>query len=309
MKVLRLIESFYPFVTGPASQAFRISKELEKNRILSPIFTSASREKDKWVNVKRFEPKFSIFGLAYTPQMKKAIINEQPDIIHAHNIRTYQTELAARCAKQLDIPLVVSSHGAFMADKDFAKKAFDLFGKAAKDASAIIVSSETEYSVAIDYVDADKLHVIPDGLDMDDFRVKRDKKGKRILFKGDVAEIQGHVEGMELRIIDDQVSADQELIKEFRNADVFISANNDFSLIQAGAAGLPVIAKDTLFAREIIDNGRTGYIVEDFSDLKDYIKKANKKMGERLQEKVREKFDWEEVMMAYERLYAKVKGI
>ncbi|GAH97817.1 unnamed protein product, partial [marine sediment metagenome] len=40
MKILRTIESFHPYVTGPANQAYRISAELESRDINSPILTT-----------------------------------------------------------------------------------------------------------------------------------------------------------------------------------------------------------------------------------------------------------------------------
>ncbi|MGM5482246.1 MAG: glycosyltransferase family 4 protein [Nanobdellota archaeon] len=308
MKILRVIDSLND--TEAARQAYRISKELEKNRIESPIFTTASFGEDEWVNVKEFKAKLSFLGLA--PGMKKAIIEEQPDIIHAHNL-TYQTELARKCAKKLNIPLVISSHGSF-----FKNHIATLFRKAIRDASAVIVSSETEYNLAIEY--ADKLHVIPNGLDVDEYiRMKKISKHLRILTgTDDLEEIFESLKGMdaELRIMGESVMelrddklkvsfTSEEIKQELSNADVFISKNH---IIEAGAAGVPVITKDCWLAREIIDNGITGYILDDFSDLKKYITKT-KKMGERLHEKVREKFDWEEVMMDYERLYAKIKGL
>jgi len=45
--VLCTIESFYPYMSGPANQAFRISKELEKRGIKAPILTSTYKAKEQ----------------------------------------------------------------------------------------------------------------------------------------------------------------------------------------------------------------------------------------------------------------------
>ena len=92
MKVLRLIEAFYPFVSGPAKQAFNISKRLEENKISSPIFTTNYHAEDapltedfEGISVRRFRIRYRFMRFFYTPHMKKEVLHENPDIIHARS--------------------------------------------------------------------------------------------------------------------------------------------------------------------------------------------------------------------------------
>lgn len=203
MKILRTIESFYPFVNGPANQAFMISNELEKRSIGSPIFTtfynaqnSPEEEEMENVKVRRFAYKGKLMKFIYTPAIKKAIVNEKPDIIHAHNYRSYQTKAAYESAKTLGIPFVINTHGSLLGYKSITSgikampyRLFDLFEKdSVYNASAVIVSSEAEKTEALGFgIDESRLYVIPMGINVNEYqKVKRKRKSNkvRLLFVG-----------------------------------------------------------------------------------------------------------------------------
>ena len=78
MKLLRTIESFYPKITGPANQAFKISSELEKRGITCPIYTTnfdagkvPETEKIENVDVKRFPVKTRLLNLRLTNSLRR----------------------------------------------------------------------------------------------------------------------------------------------------------------------------------------------------------------------------------------------
>jgi len=196
MKIARTIESFYPFMSGPANQAYQISKRLD-----SPIFTTFYKAKAPaienmdGVKVFRFKIAWSFMKFLYTPGFTDAIIKYEPDIIHAHNYRSYQTHAAYKLARKRRIPFVLNTHGSLLGYDTITKganqipyKIFDMFGKTAVlDADAVVVSSKQERKEAIRFgVDQKKLHVIPMGISVDDYlKIPRNRTDRiRLLFVG-----------------------------------------------------------------------------------------------------------------------------
>lgn len=202
MKIIRTIESFYPAVSGPANQAFMISRMLFKHGIDSQVFTSdlmakksPAEEVIKGVNVKRFKSKASFLKYIYTPQIKSALIKAKPDIIHAHNFRSYQGQAGFFAAKKLGVPYVINTHGGLLGYKSITKgikqmpyKAYDFFigKKIINGSDAVVVSSDQEYDEALLYgVDKKKLHVIPMGIDVSEYKTERkNKENLTALFVG-----------------------------------------------------------------------------------------------------------------------------
>ncbi|MFH1440231.1 MAG: glycosyltransferase family 4 protein [Candidatus Woesearchaeota archaeon] len=212
MRIIRTIESFYPKVHGPANQAFKISSELEKRGISSPIYTTdfdvnkvPDKEKIENVDVKRFHAKKRIFKYIYSPDMKKALNNTDFDIIHSHCYRSYQSDIGFKIAKartkncidyndsnnnnnnnnnsKMKKPFVISTHGTLLSYKHFVgfpwNIAFELYDiltlkKCVKKADAVVVNSTQEYNEAIKFgVKRERLHLIPVGIDIEDYEMKR----------------------------------------------------------------------------------------------------------------------------------------
>lgn len=98
--MLRTIESFLPAITGPARQAFEISRRLKPHGIASPVLTSTldidptlPRESDiDGVCVTRLPCCFKLMRYAVTPGMARHL--QGFDIVHSHNYRNYQTDRA-----------------------------------------------------------------------------------------------------------------------------------------------------------------------------------------------------------------------
>lgn len=98
MKILRTIETFLPYICGPANQAFQISHRLEEKGIASPVFTTYSdvspdlpeSEKIGRVSVHRFRSQFKIMRYLVSVGMLSQLKNF--DILHSHNYRNFQTD-------------------------------------------------------------------------------------------------------------------------------------------------------------------------------------------------------------------------
>lgn len=207
MKIIRTIDSFYPFVTGPANQAFFISNSLEEHGIESPIITtfcnvrkSPAKEKLKSVNVKRFKDKFKFLQYYFTPAIKQEFVKNDFDLVHSHNYRNYQCEIGFKYAKKFNKPFVLSLHGSLVGYrksvsglKQIPYKLYDLFrgNKILKNTDAFIVNSNREYDEAVEYgLDAKKIHIIPVGITPSSYyvdRTNRDSDIIRLLFVGNIS--------------------------------------------------------------------------------------------------------------------------
>ncbi len=98
MKVLRTIETFLPYISGPANQAFQLSEHLEEKGISSPVLTTYSdvstdlpeMENIGRVSVHRFKSQFKIMRYIISVGMFSHLKNF--DILHSHNYRNFQTD-------------------------------------------------------------------------------------------------------------------------------------------------------------------------------------------------------------------------
>ena len=98
MKVLRTIETFFPYVSGPANQAFQISNRLEAIGISSPVLTSycdvaenlPRQETFGRVHVTRFPIQWRIMRYCVSLGMRKHL--KDFDLLHSHNYRNFQTD-------------------------------------------------------------------------------------------------------------------------------------------------------------------------------------------------------------------------
>ena len=212
IRVLRLIETFYPNVTGPVNQAYNISSELEKRTINSPIITTFhavnksevnNLEHYKGVAVRRYDSWFSFLQYIITPRMISEFGSKfgNYDVIHAHNYRSFQTYLGFVMAKIKRKPFVLNTHGGLLGYNNYLKNWFVklpyriydalTLKSTAKRADAIIVSSYHEKKEALMYgVDEKKIYVIPMGITIDDYtfdRTKRKNNTLQLLFVGRIS--------------------------------------------------------------------------------------------------------------------------
>ncbi|MFQ5671464.1 MAG: hypothetical protein ACE5G9_00085 [Nitrospinales bacterium] len=98
MKVLRTIETFLPYVCGPANQAFQISDRLEGLGIHSPVLTTycdvdpalPAEETIGRTRILRVRGRLQVMRYHVSPGMIRHL--DDFDILHAHNYRNFQTD-------------------------------------------------------------------------------------------------------------------------------------------------------------------------------------------------------------------------
>jgi glycosyltransferase involved in cell wall biosynthesis len=233
------------------------------------------------------------------------------------------------------------------------------FKASAKSADAVVVSSKLEYEDAIEFgIKKDKLHVIPMGIDVDEYMnkpVRQNEDTINILFVGRIARVRrieillqavaklsipfhltlvggeektsslsrsGYLNELNKLCrtlnINDRVTfigpvAQDELPNWYSKGDIFVypSLYENFGqpILEAAAAGLPIISTPVGIAREIITNNKTGFIfngadqeltarITQLTDLS-----LRKEIGEAVRERARNRYGWEEIIKQYLDLY------
>ena len=111
-----------------------------------------------------------------------------------------------------------------------------------------------------------------------------------------------------------------EVAHALQTLDIFVncSVKESFgvAIVEAMACGLPIVATDTAGFREVVDNGITGYILEDREPetmAKRIIELLNNselrnQMGSEGRKKVLELYDWGKNISIMENLYKRLCG-
>jgi glycosyltransferase involved in cell wall biosynthesis len=74
-------------------------------------------------------------------------------------------------------------------------------------------------------------------------------------------------------------------------------------LVEAGAAGVPVIAMDLGSCREVIQDGQTGFLVNNVDEAIRSLQRLREIDGAACRQRVRQRFSIETMVQAYERVY------
>lgn len=212
MKILRTTGTFYPHVTGPAYQAYRISKGLVERGHSSPLVTTDTIPADEEpgfppdmdpgeefpFDVTRRSELFSIDQYRFAPTCAIDYFSESFDIVHCHGYHNSLKDIFYICSFVKDQPFIIHGHGSFSKQNDptlertFHFRLYDLIWKRTiEKADAIVVSSRQERRDAIEFgVDEGKIHVIPVGKDKEVYEsvpLDPPKDEFRILFVGRLA--------------------------------------------------------------------------------------------------------------------------
>lgn len=210
MKILRSTATFYPHVTGPAYQAYKISEGLEDRGHSSPIVTTSSVPEDPGYppdmdknnsfpfRIIRRKPLFSFDQYRFPPQAIYDYFSESPDIIHCHGYQNAIKDVFYLGNLLNSKPFVIHGHGSFSKENDptiersLQFKLYDLlWSRTVTRADAIVVSSEQERKDAIEFgVPESKIWTIPVGKEPSVYTaVPRDppENRLRVLFVGRLA--------------------------------------------------------------------------------------------------------------------------
>ena len=150
---------------------------------------------------------FSLKLFFVNTSMSKEIENDKPDIIHTIGLRSFQSIIAWRVSKKLNIPLVVSDQGGltthpFLDESGFFLKTLykiqDFFiRKIINDASVISVANEYEQKIFSNLNKKSRIKIIRNGINLKklvskhNFKEKYQINSKFILFVGRFSKSKG----------------------------------------------------------------------------------------------------------------------
>jgi len=150
---------------------------------------------------------FSLKLFFINTSMSKEIENDKPDIIHTIGLRSFQSIIAWRVSKKLNIPLVVSDQGGltthpFLAESGFFLKTLykiqDFFiKKIINDASVISVANEYEQKIFSSLNKKSRIEIIRNGVNLKklvskhNFKEKYQINSNFILFVGRFSKSKG----------------------------------------------------------------------------------------------------------------------
>jgi UDP-glucose:(heptosyl)LPS alpha-1,3-glucosyltransferase len=142
-----------------------------------------------------------------------------------------------------------------------------------------------------------------------------EEKTSGVTRSGYLKELKGLVQKLNLnrKVSFTGKKTQEELKTYYTMADIFVypSKYENFGqpLLEAGAHGLPLVATPVGVAREIIIDGKTGYLTSDdpkaISDHIHLLQDGNlrQQMGTQIKNLIRKNFDWENIMNQYLDLY------
>ena len=181
MNVLQVIPYFAFKRGGDVNVCYNLSKQLTNKghnvTILTTTFDYNKEDTDSIENLTMISIpyKFNLALFIYSPKMKIWLDKniEQFDIIHLHELRSYQNNLIIKYAKKYNIPYVLQPHNSTPkhVTKSLIKNIYDLFygNKIMQQATAVIaVSKEEEYYDK--KMKAKNVQVIYNGMNTDEYK-------------------------------------------------------------------------------------------------------------------------------------------
>ena len=133
---------------------------------------------------------FSLKLFFVNTSMSKEIENDKPDIIHTIGLRSFQSIIAWRVSKKLNIPLVVSDQGGLTTHPFFIRKIIN-------DASVISVANEYEQKIFSSLNKKSRIEIIRNGINLKklvskhNFKEKYQINSNFILFVGRFSKSKG----------------------------------------------------------------------------------------------------------------------
>jgi len=182
MKILEVTPFFSPVHGGSAESPYQLSKELTKRGHQLTVYTSDYKLGLEYISsipeikVCSFKTWLSWAKFYITPDIinkaKEEISNF--DIIHLHNVRTFQNIIIHYYAKKYNIPYVLHARGSLATffQKRWLKRIFDVIWghRILKDASKLVALTPMEAEQYRNMsISEDKIEIIPNGIDLSEF--------------------------------------------------------------------------------------------------------------------------------------------
>lgn len=267
MKVLVLIDAWFPFTGGAQIQIKNLIHILEKDYDCSfSVLHSPSAN-----ILVRF-----LWSIWVIPQAILFYRKHKFDLIHAH---AYWPGIPGKIiSKILNVPIIFTVHGS---------NSLDIGEISIKALLEKIILTKIHYNYVISvssnflkYKNVNKtISIIPNGVDVGSFdkvEVKKEKPYK-ILFVGRNDPVKGLIylekamklvkekfSNAGLKIVSGGLN-ETELIKEYKSSHIFVlpslSEGQPLTLLEAWAAKLPVIVSDVGDNKKMVRNGYNGYLV------------------------------------------------
>ena len=242
MRILQVIPYFTPKRGGDVNVCYNLSKQLVNRghevTIIATDFEFDEGYAKSLVNVRIIPFKVTVriglflISLSMKKWLKKEIKNY--NVIHLHNLQSYQNNVAYHYARKYGIPYVLQAHGLAprIMKRSMLKKLYNwVWGysilKTASKAFALTKMELDEHKEM--GVGEDKIEIVPNGIDLSEYEAPprrgefRKKYGikddeKIVLYLGRIHEIKG---------IDLLVNAFAEIVEELDNVKLIIVGPDD----------------------------------------------------------------------------------
>ena len=181
MNILQVIPYFAFARGGDVNVCYNLTKQLIKQghnvTILTTTFDYDKEDTDNIENLKMIpiEYKFNLSLFIYSPKMKKWLKEHitEYDIIHLHELRSYQNNIIINLAKKHNIPYILQPHASTPKDvnKQLFKEVYDFFygNKIMQNATTTIaVSNEEAYYDK--KMKAKDVQVVYNGMNLGEFK-------------------------------------------------------------------------------------------------------------------------------------------
>jgi len=210
MNILQVIPYFAFTRGGDVNVCYNLTKQFTEMghnvTILTTTFDYNKEDTDTINNLTMvpIEYKFNLALFIYSPKMKEWLNKniKNYDIIHLHELRSYQNNIITKYAKKYNIPYVLQPHASTPknVNKSLIKHAYDfVYGNniMKNAATTIAVSQEEAYYDKL--MNAKDVRVIYNGMNIDEFEKLPPKgsfknnniKSKYILYLGRMDELKG----------------------------------------------------------------------------------------------------------------------
>jgi len=181
VNILHVIEFFTPAKGGPVQVAYHLCKNLAAQGHRVVLWTSdydlePHAYSDAPFEVRQHRTIFDRWNFYLTPTIidsaRKELANF--DVVHLHDLRTFQNAAVGAFCRRMNIPYVISPHGSlpYLGFRQEAKKAFDLLAGRSllRNAARLIAVSPIEEQQFREFgIPPEKIEMVYNGLDISEF--------------------------------------------------------------------------------------------------------------------------------------------
>ena len=169
MKIVQFARYYPPIIGGVECYVNNLSKYLssKNNEIVVITLLKKNMQKEEYlenITIKRV----NLF------EIKAAIQKNKGDLLHAHQYRLYQTDMAIKAAREINLPSVITLHGVYPAN-DLTRRIYYylhnllLAPRTLKFVERIIASTEDEATRILQLgAEKHKISFIPNAVDLDE---------------------------------------------------------------------------------------------------------------------------------------------